>query len=58
MKRSVVEMVCKEVSRVTLTVEHSDDATQEEIKDMAWAKFDANMSSSLEQENFTKIQAV
>lgn len=58
MKRSKVIMVCKEISRATVIVEHSDDASLEDIKDLAWAKFDGNMSSSLEQENFTKIRAM
>lgn len=58
MKKSKVEMVCKEVSRVTVFLEHSDGASQEEIKDMAWAQFDENCTMELEQENFTKIRAV
>ena len=58
MKRSKVIMVCKEISRATVIVEHSDDASLEDIKDLAWARFDAECTKQLEQENFTKIRAM
>lgn len=55
MPRYKVTMVCKEIWRAEVIVEHDND-DQEAIKDKAWAT--ENFSKNLEQENYTKIEEV
>ena len=51
-----VTMVCKEISRAIVEVEH-DNNDHEVIKDKAWALFDvASMDKGLEQDNYTKVE--
>ena len=55
-----VIMVCKEISRVEITME-SDDPDPEVIKDVAWAAFDAEVRKGkvvLEQVNTTIVEKV
>jgi len=55
-----VFMICKEISRVVveLDIQAKKEPSQEEIKDMAWAKFDKLFSKNLEQENYTRIEKI
>lgn len=55
--KSKVTMVCKEIWRATVIVEHVDEDL-EVVKDRAWAKFDSCKSNDLEQENYTKVEPV
>ena len=60
MTKYKVTMVCKEISRVEITVE-SDDPDPEVIKDVAWAEFDSRREQGkvvLEQVNSTKVEKV
>lgn len=50
-----VTMVCKEIYRAEVIVEHDND-DQEAIKDKAWAL--GKFSKNLEQENYTKIEEI
>jgi len=49
-------MICKEIWRAEVIVEHQKDLSQDAIKDKAWALFDEKSGNSLEQENYTKIE--
>ena len=51
-------MICREIWRATVVIEHPIGKSQEVIKDEAWAQFDEKKSLDLEQENFTKIEPV
>lgn len=61
MKYRVI-MICREISRSEAIVEtesvKSADDDLEAVKDRAWSQFDSNMTSGLEQENFTKVEVV
>ena len=56
--KSKVTMVCKMIWRAVVVVEHDKGENPETVKDKAWARFDANCTSELEQENYTKVEAV
>ena len=56
MKKYKITMICREISRATVFVEAPVGKDLEDIKDEAWAKFDANKSMDLEQENFTQVE--
>ena len=66
MKKFLVTMACKEISRAKVVIDYEpgplDNGLQEVdlemIKDLAWAKFDANSKKDLEQENSTKVELV
>jgi hypothetical protein len=51
-------MICREIWRATVVVEHPIGKGQEAIKDEAWEQFDDKKSLDLEQENYTKIEEV
>jgi len=53
-----VTMICREIWRATVIVEYPIGKNQEVIKDEAWAQFDEKKSLDLEQENFTKVEAI
>lgn len=57
-----VIMICREISRSEAIVDtesvKSADDDLESVKDKAWAQFNNNMTSGLEQENFTKVEVV
>ncbi len=57
MPKYKVTMICREISRSKIIVEH-DNNDQEVIKDKAWALFDAGQEGGLEQENYTKVEAI
>lgn len=52
-----VTMICQEIWRAEAIVEH-DNNDHEQIKDKAWAGFDVLKKGNLEQENYTKVEAV
>ena len=54
-----VTMICREIWRAETVVDTGKgDADLEDVKDLAWLKFDDNKSKSLEQENFTKVELI
>ena len=57
MKQYEVTMICREIWRAKVTVNAGDNDDLETVKDEAWTMFDDNKSLSLEQENFTKVEA-
>ena len=57
MPKYKVTMICREIWRAETIVEH-DSNDHEQIKDKAWAGFDVLKGNNLEQENFTKVEAL
>lgn len=57
MAKYKVTMICKEISRAEVVVEH-DNNDHEVIKDKAWALFDIMQHGNLEQENYTKVEEI
>lgn len=49
-----VKMICREIWKAETVVE-TDNADMEEVKDIAWARFDKIRKKDLEQENYTKV---
>ena len=58
MAKSKVTMICREIWRATVIVDHPQGEDLEVIKDRAWQNFDTHKSPSLEQENFTKVEEI
>ena len=59
MAKYKVTMICREIWRADTIVDIGEgDANLEEVKDLAWLKFDAAKSKNLEQENYTKVEKV
>ena len=56
--KSKVTMICREIWRTTVVVEHNIGVSQEAIKDKAWEQFDEKKALDLEQENYTKIEEI
>ncbi len=57
MRQYKVTMICREIWRATVIVEDKPSGMDlEEVKDIAWAKFDSNKSCDLEQENYTRVR--
>ena len=56
--KSKVTMICREIWRATVIVEHPIGKSQEAIKDEAWSRFDEKKPLDLEQENYTKIEEI
>lgn len=52
-----VTMICREIWRAE-TVVATEGKDLEAIKDAAWSRFNGIKSRSLEQENFTKVEAL
>ena len=58
-KKYKVTMICREISRAIVVIgDESGEKSLEQVKDKAWAMFEANMSKDLEQENSTKVEAI
>ena len=58
MMKSKVTMICREIWRAEVVIEHPIGKNQEAIKDEAWSQFDEKKSLDLEQENYTKIEEI
>lgn len=56
--KSKVTMTCREIWRAQVVITHGDDEDLETVKDRAWALFDGCKSKALEQENYTKVEAL
>ena len=56
--KSKVTMICREIWRATVVIEHPIGKSQEAIKDEAWSQFDEKKAFDLEQENYTKVEEV
>ena len=52
-----VKMICREIWRAEVIVDHPDN-NHEQIKDKAWVNFDILKTGNLEQENFTKVERI
>lgn len=50
----IVTMMCKEIWRAETVIESESDDL-EEIKDIAWSKFNDICEQDLEQDNYTKV---
>ena len=54
-----VTMICREIWRAETVIDTGEgNADLEDVKDLAWLAFDNNKSKDLEQENFTKVEAI
>lgn len=57
MAKYKVTMICREIWRAETIIEH-DNNDHEQIKDKAWVGFDVLKKGNLEQENYTKVEAI